>query len=85
MFAGYVNVDFKKYFKAEIFSTAIWFSIMFGLGIFFSETALSWNHGIQTFFLTILVFIVIFMFIQKLINLCIEIFEEIDTENQTKN
>ena len=85
VFAGYVGVDFKKYLKAEIFSTTVWFGIMFGLGLFFSATALSWNHGIRTFVLTILVFIIIFMFIQKLINLVVEIFEEIDSENYTKN
>ena len=85
VFAGYIGVDFKKYFEAEIFSSTIWFGVMFGLGLFFSATALSWNHGIRTFFLTILIFIIAFMFIQKLINLVIEIFEEIDSENVTKN
>jgi membrane protein DedA with SNARE-associated domain len=85
VFAGYVGVEFKKYFKAEIISTVLWFGIMFALGLFFSATALSWSHGIRTFFLTILIFIIVFMFIQKLINLFVEIFEEIDSENTTKN
>lgn len=80
LFAGYIGVDFKKYLKAEISSTLIWFSIMFCLGVFFSATALAWNRGIRTFFLTVLIFIVIFMFVQKIINLIIEIFEEIDSE-----
>ena len=79
-FAGYVGVDFKKYLKAEIFSSIIWFGGMFGLGLFFSATAFSWNHGIRTFTLTVLVFIILFMFVQKFINLCIEIFEDIDAD-----
>ena len=85
VFAGYIKVDFKKYFQAEIFSSTLWFGVMFGLGVFFSATALAWNHGIRTFFLTVLIFIILFMFAQKLINLFIEIFEEIDSENPNKN
>ena len=85
VFAGYIGVDFKKYFKAELVSSLLWFGVMFGLGLFFSATALAWNSGIRMFFLTILIFIIIFMFIQKIINLFIEIFEEIDSENVTKN
>ena len=76
VFSGYVGVDFKKYLKAECIASVLWLGTMFALGLFFSATALSWNHGIRTFMLTVIVFIVLFMFLQKLINLCIEIFEE---------
>ncbi|MEI6316824.1 MAG: VTT domain-containing protein [bacterium] len=85
VFAGYVGVDFKKYFKAEFFSSLIWLGIMFGLGLFFSATALSWNHGIRTFVLTVLIFIILFMFVQKLINLFIEIFEDMDSDMPTSS
>lgn len=85
VFAGYIGVDFKKYCKAEFISSIIWLGAMFGLGLFFSATALSWNHGIRTFVLTVLIFIIAFMFIQKLINLFIEIFEDMDAENPTSN
>ncbi len=85
LFAGYLRIDFKKYCQAELISSVVWFGVMFALGLFFSATAFSWNHGIRTFMLTILVFIIVFMFVQKLINLCIEIFEEIDSEKPSKN
>ena len=76
VFAGYLGIDFKKYFKAEFFSSIFWFGIMFCLGLFFSATALSLNHGIRTFMLTVLCFIILFMFLQKFINLGIEIAED---------
>ena len=80
VFAGYIGVDFKKYCKAEFIASTVWLGTMFCLGLFFSATAFSWNHGIRTFITTVLIFIILFMFVQKLINLCIEIFEEIDTK-----
>ncbi len=85
VFAGYIGVNFKKYCKAEFVSSLIWLGAMFGLGLFFSATALSWNHGIRTFVLTVLIFIILFMFVQKLINLFIEIFEDMDADMPTRN
>ncbi len=81
VFAGYVGADFKTYLKAEAISSVVWFGGMFGLGLFFSTTALSISHNFRNFGLLILLFIIGFMILLKVINLVIELLEEwgIDT------
>ena len=86
IFAGYVGVDFKKFCIAEFVSSVIWFGGMFGLGLFFSTTALNISHNFRSFSLIVLLFIVGFMILLKVINLIIEIIEEwgIDVEEAKK-
>ncbi len=76
IFAGYVRADFRKYLVAELVSGTVWFGAMFGLGFFFSTTALSISHNVRSFSLLILLFIIGAMVFFKMINLVIELIEE---------
>jgi len=76
VFAGYVKADFNKYCLAEGISSVVWLGGMFGLGLFFSSTALSISHNVRNFGFIILLFIAGFMVLLKIINLIIEIAEE---------
>ena len=76
VFAGYVNADFNMYCLAEGTSSFFWLGGMFGLGYFFSASALAFSHTLRSFALRIALFIIGFMIIQKIINLVIEVVEE---------
>ncbi len=76
VFAGYIGADFRKYCLAEFISTTIWLGGMFGLGLFFSQTALNISHNFRSFSLLVILFIVGFIVLLKLINLIIELIEE---------
>lgn len=76
VFAGYVGINFKKYLIAEFISTTVWLGGMFGLGLFFSTTALNISHNFRSFSLIVILFIVGFMILLKVINLIIELIEE---------
>lgn len=76
VFAGYVGANFKKYLLAEFISTTVWLGGMFGLGLFFSTTALNISHNFRSFSLLVVLFIVGFMVLLKIINLVIELIEE---------
>lgn len=86
VFAGYTGADFKKYCLAELISSVVWLGGMFGLGLFFSQTALNISHNFRSFSLLVLLFIVGFMVLLKVINLIIELIEEwgIDKEAAQK-
>jgi membrane protein DedA with SNARE-associated domain len=76
VFAGYVGADFRKYCLAEFISSLCWLGGMYGLGLFFSTTALSISHNFRSFSLLIALFVIGFMILLKIINLIIEIIEE---------
>lgn len=76
IFAGYKNVNFKKYFKAEISSTAFWAPGLILLGYFFSYAAIRVSNEIWTFSLIFLILTILLTIFDKLIKWIYEIFEE---------
>jgi len=76
IFSGYQRIEYKKYLKAELISTAIWAPLLFGLGYFFSFTALRITKEIWKFSLIILVLMIVFFLFDKLVEWLYEIFEE---------
>lgn len=78
--AGYSKMDFKTYFKAEFYSSMIWVPEMFSLGFFFSYAALGVTKEIHNFSLLILLFILGFVFFEKLVAFLYEVWEELKKE-----
>ena len=76
LFAGYKNVNFRKYLKAEISSTMFWAPGLMLLGYFFSYAAIRVSNEIWRFSLIVLVLIILFIIFEKLIGWLYEIFEE---------
>ena len=76
LFAGYKNVNFRKYLKAEISSTIFWAPGLMLLGYFFSYAAIRVSNEIWRFLLIVLVLIILFIIFEKLIGWLYEIFEE---------
>ena len=81
LFCGYTKIDYKKYLKAEIFSTIIWAPLLLSLGYFFSYTALHISKEISRFLLIILIFIIGYIFFDKIIGWFYELFEELHNNN----
>lgn len=77
IFAGFEKVSQKLYYKAEIISSGIWFSILFFLGFFFSQTAISISHTLTTSLLILFLFIIGFLILQRILNTLFEVAEEI--------
>ena len=75
IFAGYKNIDFKKYLKAEISSTVFWASGLMLLGYFFSYAAIRISDEIWRFSLIVLVLIILFIIFDRLLGWIYEIFE----------
>jgi membrane protein DedA with SNARE-associated domain len=78
--AGFLKINFKTYFKAELYSSILWVLVMTGLGYFFSQTALGFSKDIHRFSLIILLFIIGFVFLEKIIAFLFELFEESKAE-----
>lgn len=76
IFSGYSRVHYKTYLKAELLSTAIWAPLMLSLGYFFSYTALGISRNIWKFFLIIVIYIILFILVDKLVAFVYRIFEE---------
>ena len=77
IFSGYTKINFKTYFKAELYSSVIWLIGVFSLGYFFSYAALGVSKDIRKFTIIILLFILGFILLEKLIAFLIEIFEDL--------
>ena len=75
IFAGYKNIDFKKYLKAEISSTVFWAPGLMLLGYFFSYAAIRISDEIWRFSLIVLVLIILFIIFDRLLGWIYEIFE----------
>lgn len=82
IFAGYKNINFRKYLEAEISSTLFWAPGLMLLGYFFSYTAISVSNEIWRFSLIVLVLIILFILFDKLVSWIYEIFEEFYDENR---
>jgi membrane protein DedA with SNARE-associated domain len=76
IFSGYQKIDFRKYLKAEFFSTIIWVPILLSVGYFFSYTAIHVSREIWRFSFIILVLVILFIVFDKLISWIYETFEE---------
>ena len=76
IFAGYENVDYKKFIKAEVSSTLIWAPLMLSVGYFFGYTALHITREIWKFSMVILIMFIIFVIFDKFISWVFELFEE---------
>ncbi|OGI82795.1 hypothetical protein A3I95_00095 [Candidatus Nomurabacteria bacterium RIFCSPLOWO2_02_FULL_44_12] len=77
LFSGFSKVDYKKFIKAEVISTAIWAPGLLSLGYFFSYTAFHISREIWRFSSIILVFVIIFITLDKLLGWLYQLFEEI--------
>ena len=75
IFAGYKNIDFKKYLKAEISSTVFCAPGLMLLGYFFSYAAIRISDEIWRFSLIVLVLIILFIIFDRLLGWIYEIFE----------
>jgi membrane protein DedA with SNARE-associated domain len=76
LFSGFQRINYKKYLKAEIISTAIWAPGLLTLGYLFSYTALHITREIGEFSLIIVGFIVVFIILDKLLGWLYGLFEE---------
>ena len=76
VFAGYKNINFRKYLEAEVSSTLFWVPGLMLLGYFFSYTAINVSNEIWKFTLIVLVLIILFILFDKLVSWLYEIFEE---------
>ena len=75
IFAGYMKANFKVYIRAEIVSTILWLAGFMGLGYFFSTLAFSISHDLRKVTLLIVVFIGMFILLQKLISFIYDLVE----------
>lgn len=85
LFAGYRKINFKKYLKAEVISTAIWAPTMLLLGYFFSYTAFQTSKKLSEFLLIIILFIIAFFLLEKLISFLYDVFEHILHDHEQKS
>ena len=77
LFSGFERVNYRKFLTAEGVATAIWAPGLLALGYFFSYTALRVSGEIGKFSLIILLFIVVFIILDKLFGWLYQLFEEI--------
>ena len=76
LFSGFQKVNFRQFLRAELISTAIWAPGMLLLGYFFSYTAFHISRELWRFSLIILVFIIIFIVLEKVVSWLYEFVEE---------
>ncbi len=76
IFSGYQKIDFRKYLKAEFFSTIIWAPTLILLGYVFSFTAIHVSREIWRFSAIVIVLTILFMLFDRLVGWIYEIFEE---------
>lgn len=82
IFAGYKKINFRKYLKAEVFSTIIWAPSLLLLGYFFSYTAIRLSEQISDFFLIIVLLLIGFFLLDKVIILLYDVFENLWINNE---
>lgn len=82
IFAGYEKIEYKKFLKADIFSTVIWAPLLLSIGYFFGQTALNVSNEIWKFSMVVIVLFVIFIVFDKLVTWVYELFEEFYAEIQ---
>lgn len=76
IFCGFEKIDYKKFLRAEISSTAIWLPTLLALGYFFGYTALSVSRDIWKFSVAVLALFIVFVLFDKLVGWVYGIFEE---------
>ena len=84
LFAGYVQADFGIYMRAEMLSSLVWLGAMFGLGLFFSASALAISHNFHAFSMLIILFVIGFIILHRILNLVIEIVEDLSVKEGEK-
>ena len=76
LFCGYERIDYRKFLKAEILSTALWAPALLSLGYFFGYTAFNISREIWQFTLVVVILLALFIIFDKLIGWLFEMFEE---------
>ncbi len=76
IFSGYVKVKYETYLKAELLATAIWAPLLMSLGFYFSYAALGVSREIWRFLLTVVMFAIGFIIVDKVLGFIYEMFEE---------
>ncbi len=84
LFSGYVQADFGVYMRAEMLSSLVWLGAMFGLGLFFSASALAISHNFHAFSMLIILFVIGFIILHRILNLVIEIVEDLSVKDGEK-
>lgn len=85
IYAGYKRIKLKTFIQAEIISLLVWSIFMFGLGFFFSHTALLISGDIRNFLIIILAFFVAFLILEKIITFVAGIFSIKINSNKNEN
>lgn len=85
IYSGYKKIKLKTFIWAEILSLITWSLIMFGLGFFFSHTALLVSKDIRNFIIIILAFFVAFLILEKMITLIVGLFSIKINSNKNEN
>ncbi|MEI6400002.1 MAG: hypothetical protein WCO58_00575 [bacterium] len=67
IFSGYSKIPFKKVLKADFSSLFVWAFGLFGIGYFFSYTAMNISHDFRKIIIFVLLFIVLFIIVQRLL------------------
>ena len=75
IFTGYKKINLRIFVKAEILSLFLWSIVMLTLGYLFSYTALSISNKLHKFIGILLVFFILFFFLEKIVAFMIELFE----------
>lgn len=65
--SGVFHVPFKLFFRAEFLASILWVTLYEGIGYFFGEVAISTTRNATRLALMAMVFVVVFVLIQKLI------------------
>jgi membrane-associated protein len=82
IFSGFERINYRKFLKAEFFSTIIWAPMLLTLGYFFSYTALRVSHNVWKFLIVILILFTLYIIFDKLVSWLYELFEEFYYEHQ---
>jgi membrane protein DedA with SNARE-associated domain len=86
IFAGFMGIEYKKYFWAEFFSSIIWVIGIFFLGYGFSYAAFSITHDIRKVGIIILLGVIGFMILGKIIRIVVGIIEDYNMSiDETEN
>lgn len=65
--SGVLHVPFRLFFRAEFLASILWVTLYEAIGYFFGEVAISTTRSAMRLALLALVFVVIFIFAQKLV------------------
>lgn len=81
IFSGYERINYKRYLKAEMLSTAIWAPGLMVLGYFFSYTALQFTREVSRFILLVLILFIFYFIFDRVFTWLYAMFEQFHENN----